>query len=387
MGGTAAKLNASVLTDTLYRDDTGQNGVYYYYQVKAVDDQDNESIGTDWLRSRVVSLDQGILIVDETADGDGSLGSPTDEEVDAFFESLLENFDHESYDVIDQGSIGLADLGAYSVIVWHGNDLNDQGTAYGILEDLAKYLDYGGKFFYNGYRPARAFANNNSITATYSPGEFIYDYLKIGSSENSLLSRFNKAEADLYDYVDIWVDSSKTLPALDYHLRNIETIGAAPQGEEIYLFQSGSGGSFDGEPVGVEYDGTTFKTVVLSFPLYYMDSYWAKRLMEYVVNVRFSEPVGIAETTDLPVTYNLGQNYPNPFNPSTKISFSLPEQGMVSLKVYDILGREAAVLIEGEMNAGNHSVVFDASALASGVYFYTLRSADFNAVKKMLLLR
>jgi hypothetical protein len=90
---------------------------------------------------------------------------------------------------------------------------------------------------------------------------------------------------------------------------------------------------------------------------------------------------------EVPMRYSLEQNYPNPFNPTTKINFSIPKSNMVDLRVYDVLGREVAVLVNSNVVAGNHSVSFDASSLATGVYFYTLVSGDFRETKKMLLVK
>ena len=96
---------------------------------------------------------------------------------------------------------------------------------------------------------------------------------------------------------------------------------------------------------------------------------------------------GADERNDLPTTYSLEQNYPNPFNPTTTIEFSLPEATTARVAIYDMLGREVAVLADGRMTAGAHSVEFDASALSSGVYFYRLEAGSFNAVKKMALMK
>jgi len=89
----------------------------------------------------------------------------------------------------------------------------------------------------------------------------------------------------------------------------------------------------------------------------------------------------------LPVVYSLSQNYPNPFNPSTTIEFALPLNSDVSLVVYDILGRQVTELVKGNFNAGYHKVRFDASNLASGVYFYSIKAGDFVNVKKLMLLK
>ncbi|MFH0734913.1 MAG: T9SS type A sorting domain-containing protein [bacterium] len=93
------------------------------------------------------------------------------------------------------------------------------------------------------------------------------------------------------------------------------------------------------------------------------------------------------ENDNLPSTYSLEQNYPNPFNPSTTINFSIPQAGLVTLKVYDLLGQEVASLVNDELAAGNYNVNFNASSLTSGIYFYSVTSNNFVATKKMMLIK
>jgi hypothetical protein len=88
-----------------------------------------------------------------------------------------------------------------------------------------------------------------------------------------------------------------------------------------------------------------------------------------------------------PVNYVLEQNYPNPFNPSTSIKYQIPELSIVTLKVYDVLGNEIAILINEEKLPGNYELKFDATKLASGVYFYQLKAGSFTDIKKMILIR
>jgi hypothetical protein len=89
----------------------------------------------------------------------------------------------------------------------------------------------------------------------------------------------------------------------------------------------------------------------------------------------------------IPVTYSLEQNFPNPFNPSTTIRYQLPQDGMVTLKVYDILGSEVATLVNEQKSAGRYEVNFDASRFASGVYIYKITSGSYVSSKKMLLVK
>jgi tetratricopeptide (TPR) repeat protein len=90
---------------------------------------------------------------------------------------------------------------------------------------------------------------------------------------------------------------------------------------------------------------------------------------------------------NIPKTYNLFQNYPNPFNPSTTIKYQIPKPGLVTLKVYDILGREVATLVNENKIEGFYDFTFDASRFASGVYIYQVRVNDFVSSKKMVLLK
>ncbi len=90
---------------------------------------------------------------------------------------------------------------------------------------------------------------------------------------------------------------------------------------------------------------------------------------------------------NVPDNFVLNMNYPNPFNPTTIISYSIPQASSVSLKVYNVLGQEVANLINNRQNAGNYQVEFDASNLTSGIYIYTLQSANFTQSRKMLLIK
>ncbi len=81
------------------------------------------------------------------------------------------------------------------------------------------------------------------------------------------------------------------------------------------------------------------------------------------------------------------QNYPNPFNPTTRISFSIPKDTRVALKIFNILGEEVSVLVNGELKAGVHHYEFNGQNLASGFYIYSIETPDFRDIKKMMLVK
>ncbi len=95
----------------------------------------------------------------------------------------------------------------------------------------------------------------------------------------------------------------------------------------------------------------------------------------------------VKEQASVPVRVELAQNYPNPFNPSTTIEFALPKDSQVSLKLYDLLGREVKSLLDAPLTAGYHRVTLDGSSLATGVYLYRMQAANFIAARKLLMMK
>ncbi len=147
-----------------------------------------------------------------------------------------------------------------------------------------------------------------------------------------------------------------------------ETTGSYPYPSITYLHQPSSGSPRWVYIVG---DGTIYP---------------------YLIRAYVSFPTSVVPIELLPQNFSLEQNYPNPFNPTTQIKFNLPKQSEVSLKIYDMLGREVASLVNGEMNAGTHLLTWDGkdnsgNLVASGVYFYRITAGEFVDTKKMVLVR
>ena len=152
-------------------------------------------------------------------------------------------------------------------------------------------------------------------------------------------------------------------------------------------------------PVNLSYSDADLQTAGLGgFPLGDLNWFPAKKA-EWLAQ-RTAEYATIQEALDngttisgiqeiggsLPGDYKLQQNYPNPFNPPTVISYKLPISSLVTIKIYDVLGREMQTLVNKHQNAGDHSVTFSAGNLSSGVYFYRLQAGTYNCTKKFLLL-
>lgn len=147
--------------------------------------------------------------------------------------------------------------------------------------------------------------------------------------------------------------------------------------------------SVTGKPVGISnaWAGVTSKCVNDTVRVFVAGGYNAAAVNAFDYFGCGPTLVGIKNQTTIPADYSLSQNYPNPFNPTTKINYTIPKSGFVTLKIFDVLGREVAVLVNAEKSAGSYIVDFNASALTSGVYFYRLEVNGFVDIKKMTLLK
>jgi subtilisin-like proprotein convertase family protein len=110
-------------------------------------------------------------------------------------------------------------------------------------------------------------------------------------------------------------------------------------------------------------------------------------LRAWCLVITYQTITGVTQTVEIPNYYSLSQNYPNPFNPSTNIKYTIPKADIVTLKIFDVVGREVSVLVNEMKQPGVYNVDFNASNLASGIYFYKIEAGDYSAVKKMMLIK
>ncbi len=221
---------------------------------------------------------------------------------------------------------------------------------------------------------------------------------------------WNDVSAILSGYLISPNDSSTTINAVTdsiwhigtYPLSNRKAEGTPLAGEYELIF-----GVYGDEEVGItiktklEGEGYLFEAYArdesateVSFDRFYfgINNSTTTGLIIEEAFVKWILPEEIQVSTEenteaLPDRFSLNQNYPNPFNPTTTISFNLPKASAVNLKVYDLLGREVAELLDGRLNAGEHSISFDASAFSSGMYIYRIKAGGFTSTKRMLLIK
>lgn len=242
------------------------------------------------------------------------------------------------------------------------------------------FIAFGGDFAYN-YGIGGA---GGSSTDTVFTNMFKFRYL----ADNGSLTEFRKITG-----VSINTGLSDSLNST---FTNFYPDAVAPLAGSQVLEQWTGRGDAD-SVAGVGYIGSTYNTAcVFVDPRYVLppagspNRGWRALFKSVVTYIKTN---GGTITTAAPIVssiakeYNLSQNYPNPFNPTTKITFAIPQNGFVSLKVYDVSGKEVMTLVNKSMTVGTYAVDFNGSFLSSGVYFYRLESENFVETKKMMLVK
>jgi len=352
-GGNYIKLNTVVLPDTAYRDSSLLSDTMYYYVVTALDTSQNESPYSLEVHGKPITLDHGILLVDETRDGTGQRGSSSDAQQDTFYHAMLQGARFSDWDVTQQGIPLVEDMGPFSTIVWHADDYQEQ-RIYPALSGLAYYLSNGGKLWLVGWKPIFGLMQSGNYPYTFTAGQFPYDDLHLSQSLESALRDFVGATGQL-GYPNVSVDSMKALAVLHGKLPYIDAV--IPRDAEVVLtFNSASGDTFQGKPVGVRWLSGPYRIVFFGFPFYFMKDSEARQVAIKVLQ-DLGEPVGVeAGVPSLPLSTVLLPVYPNPSRGSARIEYALAEKTKIRLSIYNVAGQLVKELVDGVQAPGWYAV-------------------------------
>jgi len=368
-----------------------------YVIVRAVDSDGKESpVATEAEgMSVLLTLDQGILIVDETQNW--TTGSfPRDTTQDQYYDSLLAGYTATKYEFGSSGQKpALSNMAAYSTIFWHSDDYS-QTLMNPCIEDLKLYLGNGGQLVMAGWKPTADITSSTIDTMHYSSGSFMYDYMKVSQMNRSLSADSFQGAVGKLGYPDIAVDPVK-VPVASYGgtMRYAENLVPVSPAEGIYDIDMKNNGSlFEGLNCGVRYLGSDFKTALLGFPLYFMDQAQARVVVQKILD-DFGEVNGVSGKPDniiLGHEFKLFQNAPNPFSKSTAISYHLPKTGKVSLNIYNINGQLVKTLVNSDQPAGRYTANWDRrdnqnKQVSAGVYIYRLSAGNQTLSKKLIVLK
>jgi hypothetical protein len=394
-----------------------QEDTTYFITVTAINTDGFESIADREVSQTpmVVSLDQGILVVDETyeniahnmVDGDS---------INAFYERALQNYtyayvDHSCPNCYPPNQLHIKELVRYSVVIVHSEDLRgfrSMGAigdyTYSVLRD---YLNYGGKVIIEGRRNLSAGNDGDWEIREFFPGDIPYDYLKVKSAYVPVWGpgdyrseEFIGAFSQVPGYPDLQVDSLRVAQCAS----GLELAGKVPgvgyldslmAGEVIYTFHSAyyDTSASEGKPVAFRYLEDDHEVIFFDFPLYFIQEPQATELLHKALSdLGIFTDVAEEEETKVPASFSLSQNHPNPFNSETVIEYSLPKASQVKIAIYNILGQRVRTLVDQRQAAGHRRVIWDRKSekgrtVSSGIYFYRMETEEFVISKKMLLLK
>ncbi|HPW25451.1 MAG TPA: FlgD immunoglobulin-like domain containing protein, partial [Candidatus Syntrophosphaera thermopropionivorans] len=371
---------------------------YYYYRLCAIDQDGNRSEFTSAIKTRPVTLNKGILIVDETENMSGNNPfQPSDEQTDIFYADIMQNFETHHLDLNELSeTLTLADIGIYSSILWYGNDLASMDYPYFIQDDLKKYIDYGGNLFFSVYHPSLAFALNSSYPNYFNSDTFIYQNIGISETDYSSAARFKYAIPCFEDFPPLEVDPEKTISSFNGHIYQIESIEPSPYANAIYLYGSDYDsetpqGSLNGSTVGIYNPNQNGKVIVLSFPLYNMNKTEAQKLVEYSFHHCFNEP-GISTDLTGDNKILIFANYPNPFGEKTSFRIEwLNADQPVKVEVYNLRGQLVKSIYKGY---SPNSLIYEwdgtdnnGKTVSSGIYSIKASQGKKNSIRKVIMIK
>ncbi len=249
-------------------------------------------------------------------------------------------------------------------------------SQYGFDFGKGVVVDDFGNIYVTGHTGSSGFPLNSRMTT-----------IKYSSSGDKLWERSYSENLDGWDASDIAIDNAS----------NVYVTGGTYNNSDIATIKYNTSGEFQW---AITYNGSLSSSfsvdrgVVVTVDnngyVYSAGNSWENSSntgSDFVVIKYIQTPTSLEWETEIPVSYKLSQNYPNPFNPSTTISFSLPNEEFVSLKVFNTLGEEISELVNETKPAGNYEINFNAAGLSSGVYLYKLIANEFSVSKKMILIK
>ena len=375
-----------ISNDTMFIDPSLQSNTRYYYNIATVDTMSlsSERSHTDY--SKVISFDSGLLMVDETRDGNGSQGLPTDAQQDSFYSYLTRNYRVTFHDIANEGALRINDIGPFSAIAWMDEDVYNHNLA-NFDSPLGQYLSFGGNLLIVGWR--EFFSYGSVRPMAFLSGSFPHDYLRIDTVNCRTSWDFSGASG-VDGLPNLNLLPERVLPSWNGLLLGVDVMSIRDSVDVIYTYNSQSGDTLtQGRPAGIAIYGNGYKCINLSFPLWQMPPDSAdiafQRAMEFL-----GEPVSIAGD-DIGVSplpeMTLMPNFPNPFNSSTSLSYYLATAGETELEIYNLLGQKVVNLAHGRLESGWHRITWNASGLSSGIYFIRLSGANRTLTRKMILMK
>lgn len=381
------RLNPAPVTDSLYIDQSIGKGEEYYYFLRSVNDSLRESFSSEKVRGVRIAFTDTLLVLNSVADNSSTPG-----DVLQYYSYLLDTIPFTWRDVNRQHPLSLHLLGTHQNIWWMTNDFNYTPLLHPSPAELDDFFGNGGNILLTAFLPSLLMDGLTENFNRLPEGSVLRSFFKADSVIRKPPGLFYRALPAVPGYDTLNVDPERVfVPGLPGELQNIETYAPDPGGNTIYRYDShyntaSPQGALKGKPVGLEYIGTDYRTILLSFPLFYMDTSEARSFIHHVIRNKFTHSLSVNGLSRLN-GITLHQNYPNPFSGNTTISVTLNVPEEIILEVFSGEGNLVAQLVRGKISSGTHLFMFSAGYLPTGVYTIVLTSGDDRITRKMIHLK
>lgn len=368
-------ITTNPISTTSYLDETTQNGIQYTYMVQAADLSGYRTLGSNVISATPIefAFDWGLLIVDETRDGNGSIITPDDAMVDNFYAAALTPIPYANWDYASLGAPALSTLSHYPVVLWHADDYT-QNQIIDCLDVLGSYLMGNGKLIISGWKTAGSLSD--SFLSLFLEGtELIYDNSAV------LISAMSD------NYPLLTPDPDKLTPVWNGMLPMVYTFQNATQ--PLYTANMTAGSAGADLPVAAKYEnpGTL---IVFGFPLYFMQANGVRSLLQQLLPELHPE-LPNADDNLIPKPLNL-RVYPNPFKAVVTLKFSQKLAPGSSLKVYNTKGQWITDVDIDAAKTSDSTLQWNAQdssgqSLPSGVYLLKYSDSKSTLTRKVVLLK
>jgi murein DD-endopeptidase MepM/ murein hydrolase activator NlpD len=362
-----------------------------FFRLTAIDSASppNESVASDVYGMRLNTSSTGTLLVDgfdrREASGSYHLESHPFAMTHGFPVPL--DFNTCANDAVIDGSV---DLNGYDVVVWILGDESANDETFSSAEQalVRAYMDGGGHLFVTGSEIAYDLDRASGPTA--ADRAFLHDYLKVSyAGDDSGIYSVVGTTGSWFQPLSLryGITSEGSPYEEDWPDEFTQVNGS----EVIFLYETQTGNSAGAAYKGPAPNGSVpGGVVVMGFPFETITTEGAQDQLMDLVFSYFGITTGVADEVpagQVPARFALEQNYPNPFNPTTVIQYAVPRTSHVRIVLFDLLGREVGTLLDGIQNPGHHRVRWDATGMASGVYYYRLTSGDWSQTKSMMVIK
>ncbi len=379
-GGEFSRLNEEPLEAISFLDEDISPDSLYAYKICAVLSGSYSDFSNTIVTQPIdYSFNRGILVVDNTMDY-SSPTLPTDEEMDEFYDDLMRYYAYDTWDVSDQGYPPLSEMGRYSTIIWHADDIQQSP----IVDDIYRLQNYslaGGKLIISQCKK----------TSAMQPSE-LESFFGIDAVYFNNQPDFVAAISQDEEYVmDIPVDTDRLpLPNWTNALGYVSRFDVDESTEVIFRYDSiNDDPAWEGQPCGIWLHDP--EIVLLGFPLYHMMEFEAEHFMQHVLH-EFGELEPAVDDQTAPACEMEVKLYPNPFNPELNISFMLDREGETSVSIYNVRGELVRKFEPERLTAGRHTYNWGGrnsagNLVSSGVYFVRVHHDGVERISKALLIK